>query len=63
MIWAWSVDNTAPATTVIFELMPEADSARLRLTHRGEIDPFAGALIRDGWPEKIEASRRTLERS
>ena len=63
MVWAWSVDDAAPPTTVTFELTPEAGGTRLRLTHMGEIDPFAGGLIREGWPGKIEALRRTLERA
>ena len=63
MVWAWWVDEAAPPTTVTFELTPEGDGTRLRLTHAGEIDPRAGRLIHDGWPVKIEALRRTLERA
>ena len=63
MVWTWSVDDATPPTTVTFELTPEAGGTRLRLTHIGEIDPSAGGLIRDGWPGKIEALRRTLERA
>jgi uncharacterized protein YndB with AHSA1/START domain len=61
MVWAWSVDDGTPPTTVTFELTPEAEGTRLKLTHLGEIDPFAGGLIRDGWPGRIDALRRTLE--
>ena len=63
MVWAWSVDEAAAPTTVTFELSPEGDGTRLRLTHTGEIDPFAGELLRDGWPGKIDDLRRTLEQA
>lgn len=62
MVWAWWVDE-APPTTVTFELVPEAGKTRLTLAHSGEIDPFTGGLLRAGWPDKIEALRRTLERA
>jgi len=61
MVWAWSVDTVRPPTTLTFELAPEGDHTRLRLTHKGEIDPSAGALIQDGWPGRIEEMRRVLE--
>ena len=62
MVWAWSVDDSPP-TTVTFELTPEAGGTQLRLTHEGEIHAGAGRLIRAGWPEKIDALRRNLERA
>lgn len=61
MVWAWSVKDGNPPTTVTFELTAEGDGTRLRLMHAGEIDPFAGGLIRDGWPERIQLLRRSLE--
>lgn len=61
MVWAWSVDDDAPSTTVTFELAREADATRLRLTHAGEIDPLIGGLLTDGWPAKIGSLRRSLD--
>lgn len=61
MVWAWSVDADAPSTTVTFELTPQADGTRLKLTHVGEIDPLVGALLRDGWPGRLELLRRSLD--
>lgn len=61
MAWAWSVKDGNPPTTVTFELTPEADGTRLKLTHVGEIDPVAGELVSDGWPTKIELLRRFLD--
>jgi uncharacterized protein YndB with AHSA1/START domain len=61
MVWAWSVDGDAPPTTVTFELTPEADGTRLKLTHVGEIDPRIGGLLRDGWPGRLELLRRSLD--
>ena len=62
MVWAWSVDAGAP-TTVTFELTPEGDGTRLRLTHVGEIDPVPGGMLRDGWPGRIDELRRSLDRA
>ncbi|HEX3266853.1 MAG TPA: SRPBCC domain-containing protein [Gaiellaceae bacterium] len=62
MVWAWWVDDAAP-TTVTFELAPEGGGTRLRLTHVGEINPIAGALVRDGWPGRLEQLRRTLDQA
>jgi uncharacterized protein YndB with AHSA1/START domain len=61
MVWAWSVDDAAPSTTVTFELTPESDATRLRLTHVGEIDPLIGGLLTDGWPGRIALLRRSLD--
>jgi uncharacterized protein YndB with AHSA1/START domain len=63
MVWAWSVDETTPATTVSFELAPEGEGTRLTLRHEGEISPIAARLLREGWPAKINELRRTLERA
>jgi uncharacterized protein YndB with AHSA1/START domain len=61
MVWAWSMgDGTAP-TAVSFELTPEAGGTRLRLPHVGEIDPFIGGLLTEGWPSRIELLRRSLD--
>ncbi len=61
MAWAWSVYDGVPATAVTFELTPDDDGNRLKLTHVGEIDPFVGGLLRDGWPGRIELRRRSLD--
>lgn len=61
MVWAWSVNDAVPPTTVTFELTPEDEGTRLKLTHVGEIDPFVGGLLRDGWPGRIESLRRSLD--
>jgi uncharacterized protein YndB with AHSA1/START domain len=61
MVWAWSVDDDAPATTVTFELTPHAGGTQLRLTHAGEIDSSIGARLRDGWPGRLELLRRSLD--
>jgi uncharacterized protein YndB with AHSA1/START domain len=61
MVWAWSVADDVPPTTVTFELAPEAGGTRLTLTHVGEIDPRIGALLRDGWPGRLELLRRSLD--
>lgn len=61
MVWAWSVDDDASPTTVTFELTPEGDATRLRLTHVGEIDPRIGGLLGDGWPGRIELLGRSLD--
>ena len=62
MVWAWAVDDTTPPTTVVFELAPDGDGTRLTISHRGEIEPTVGALLRDGWPGRIDELRRILER-
>jgi uncharacterized protein YndB with AHSA1/START domain len=61
MVWSWSVNDGAVPTTVTFELAPEGDGTHLTLTHKGEIDPFVGGLLTDGWPGKIESLRRSLD--
>jgi uncharacterized protein YndB with AHSA1/START domain len=61
MVWAWSVGDDAPSTTVTFELTPQGDETRLRLTHVGEIDPLIGGLLTDGWPGRIALLRRSLD--
>jgi uncharacterized protein YndB with AHSA1/START domain len=61
MVWAWSVNDGLPPTTVTFELAAEADGTRLTLTHVGEIDPVVGGLLRDGWPGRIDLLRRSLD--
>jgi uncharacterized protein YndB with AHSA1/START domain len=59
MVWSWSPADDAAPTRVGFELQAEPDGAtRLRLTHEGEIDAGIGALLRDGWPGRIELLRR-----
>jgi uncharacterized protein YndB with AHSA1/START domain len=60
MVWAWSVDD-APSTTVTFELTPQGDETRLRLTHVGEIYALIGGLLTDGWPGRIALLRRSLD--
>jgi uncharacterized protein YndB with AHSA1/START domain len=61
MVWAWSVNDGRPPTTVTFELASEADGTRLTLTHVGQIDPVVGGLLRDGWPGRIDLLRRSLD--
>jgi hypothetical protein len=53
MVWAWWVDQTAPATTVTFELTPHADETRLTLTHVGDIDASIVERLSNGWPGRI----------
>lgn len=60
MVWAWSVDEAAPPTTVTFELVPHDDGTRLRLTHEGEIADRPGGLLEAGWPVKLEDLKRRL---
>ena len=60
MAWAWSVKDGNLPTTVTFELVPESEGIRLKLTHVGEIDPVVAGLVKGGWPVKIEALRRSL---
>lgn len=61
MVWAWSVAHDAELTTVTFELTPEDEGTRLKLTHVGEIDPFVGDLLTEGWPGRLELLRRSLD--
>jgi uncharacterized protein YndB with AHSA1/START domain len=61
MVWAWSVNDGRPPTTVTFELASEGDGTRLTLTHVGQIDPVVGGLLRDGWPGRIDLLRRSLD--
>jgi uncharacterized protein YndB with AHSA1/START domain len=61
MVWAWSVNDGLPPTTVTFELATEAGVTRLTLTHVGEIDPVVGGLLRAGWPGRIDLLRRSLD--
>lgn len=61
MVWAWSVADDAPLTTVTFELTPEDEGTRLKLTHVGEIDPFVGGLLTEGWPGRLELLRRSFD--
>lgn len=63
MVWAWTLDPAAAPTTVTFELTPDGGGTRLTLRHFGEIDPVPGGLLREGWPGKIDALRRTVERA
>lgn len=60
MVWAWSVEEAAPPTTVTFELAPHDDGTRLRLTHEGEIADRPGGLLEAGWPVKLEDLKRRL---
>jgi uncharacterized protein YndB with AHSA1/START domain len=53
MVWAWSVDQTAPTTTVTFELTPQGDETRLTLTHVGNIDASIVERLSNGWPGRI----------
>jgi uncharacterized protein YndB with AHSA1/START domain len=61
MVWSWSPDEASLPTTVTFELIPEDDGTRLRLTHVGEIDLHVGELLIDGWPSRIELLRKSVE--
>lgn len=62
MVWAWSMDEAAPPTTVTFELSPEAGGTRLRLTHVGEIDDTNGNLFQSGWPGRLDELARVAQR-
>jgi uncharacterized protein YndB with AHSA1/START domain len=63
MVWAWTVDEAAPPTTVTFALTPYAGATRLVLTHVGEIDPGIGDRLAHGWPGRIEALETAIARS
>jgi uncharacterized protein YndB with AHSA1/START domain len=60
MVWAWSVDEHAPPTTVTFELAPHDDGTRVRLTHEGEIADGPGRLLEAGWPGRLDELKRRL---
>jgi len=62
MVWAWSVGDRYPPTTVTFELTPEAGGTRLKLTHVGEVEPFLVDLFRNGWPGRIELLTSVAQR-
>jgi uncharacterized protein YndB with AHSA1/START domain len=62
MVWAWAADDVTPPTTVVFELVPEDGGTRLTISHRGEMEPGAGAILRGGWPGRIDELRRILGR-
>jgi uncharacterized protein YndB with AHSA1/START domain len=57
MSWLWAVGDGSAPTTVTFELTPEAEGTRLRLTHAGDIDATIGRLLEEGWPGRIELLR------
>jgi hypothetical protein len=63
MVWSWTPDGDGPATSVVFSLTSEAGGTRFALAHTGEADPAVGALLRDGWPTRIELVRRSLDRA
>jgi uncharacterized protein YndB with AHSA1/START domain len=63
MVWAWAPAGATAATTVTFELAPDAGGTRLRLTHVGEVDPDIGRLLGEGWPSRIDLLRRNLDRA
>ena len=60
MEWSWTVNDGAWSTTVTFELTPEGEGTRLRLTHTGEMDPEIGSLLAEGWPSRLELLRRSM---
>jgi len=61
MVWGWRPGASAPPTTVTFELTPEGESTRLRLSHVGEIDSGIAALLEQGWPGRIQELGRRLD--
>ncbi len=61
MVWGWQPGESAPLTTVTFELTPEAGGTLLRLTHIGQIDSSIGALLEQGWPGRIHELGRRLD--
>jgi uncharacterized protein YndB with AHSA1/START domain len=63
MAWSWTPDGDGPTSSVTFSLTSEPGGTRLALAHRGEADPVVGALLRDGWPTRIELVRRSLDRT
>jgi len=62
MVWAWAAYDVTPPSTVVFELASEEDGTRLTISHRGEMEPSAGEVLRQGWPGRIDELRRILER-
>jgi uncharacterized protein YndB with AHSA1/START domain len=61
MSWLWATAGDQAPTTVTFELAPEAEGTRLRLTHAGDIDPTIGRLLQEGWPGRVGLLRRSLD--
>jgi uncharacterized protein YndB with AHSA1/START domain len=56
MTWLWSYDGVPGDTYVTFELFPEGDQTRLRLTHEGleklpQDENYARANFEMGWTE------------
>lgn len=62
MVWGWSMGDGAAPTIVTFELMPDVDGTRLRLTHVGELEPSLVDLFRNGWPGRLELLARVAQR-
>lgn len=61
MSWSWTSDPAFPPTLVTFELTPEENGTRLRLTHTGEVDSDFADLVTEGWPTRFELLRRILD--
>lgn len=55
MVWSWSANDGNPPSTVTFHLVAEEDGTRLSLRQVGEIDPAMGAILREGWPGRLQA--------
>jgi uncharacterized protein YndB with AHSA1/START domain len=53
MVWSWVHDDSQPPTLVEFQLEPILNGTRLTLSHTGEVDPFLGSRLREGWPGKL----------
>lgn len=59
MAWTWTASDGLPST-VTFTLKPDGVGTRLAITHVGEADQAVAAILRDGWPGRIDLIRRSL---
>lgn len=48
MVWSFACTDGAP-TVVAFEITPQADGCRLRISHRGRVPPDTFTLLDQGW--------------
>lgn len=53
LVHTWRVDDEELVTTVEFELEPQGDRTRLRVQHRGFVDPVDLEQNRGGWLDHL----------